>query len=128
MTHMPAPYAGSPGRWEFLFSRDGHAELTWSPTPDMANPFGSVHGGIIATVIDEACGAALMPLIETPSAPTVSLNVEYLHAVRIGETFTVRSHIVRQGRAMAIADAHILNGAGTMLVRGTCYFQIPRPT
>jgi uncharacterized protein (TIGR00369 family) len=101
--------------------------MSWSPTPDMANPFGSVHGGIIATVIDESCGAALMPLIEAASAPTVSLSVEYLHAVRIGGTYTVRSQIVRQGRAIAIADAHILNEEGTVLVRGTCFFQIPRP-
>ena len=123
---MPAPYADSPGRWEFLSSRDGHAEMSWSPTPDMANPFGSVHGGIIATVIDESCGAALMPLIETPSAPTVSLNVEYLHAVQVGGTYTVHSEIVRKGRAMAIADSRIHNAEGTILVRGTCYFQIPR--
>jgi uncharacterized protein (TIGR00369 family) len=124
---MPAPYADSPGRWEFLSSRDGHAEMSWSPTPDMANPFGSVHGGIVATAIDEACGTALMPLIETPSAPTVSLNVEYLHPVPIGGTYTVLGDIVRKGRAIAIADARILNEEGTTLVRGTCYFQIPRP-
>jgi acyl-coenzyme A thioesterase 13 len=124
---MPAPYAESPGRWQFLSSQDGKAEISWSPTPDMANPFGSVHGGIIATLIDESCGAALMPMIETPSAPTVSLNVEYLHPVLIGDTYTVVSEIVRKGRAMAIADARILNDEGTMLVRGTCFFQIPRP-
>jgi uncharacterized protein (TIGR00369 family) len=101
--------------------------MSWSPTPDMANPFGSVHGGIIATVIDESCGAALMPMIETPSAPTVSLNVEYLHPVPIGGTYTVISEIVRKGRAMAIADSRILNDEGTTIVRGTCFFQIPRP-
>jgi hypothetical protein len=28
---------------------------------------------------------------------------------------------------MAIADSRILNEKGTMLVRGTCFFQIPRP-
>jgi uncharacterized protein (TIGR00369 family) len=124
---MPAPYAESPGRWEFLSSQDGHAQMSWTPTPDMANPFGSVHGGIIATVIDESCGAALMPLIEAPSAPTVSLNVEYLHAVQIGGTYTVIGEIVRRGRAMAIADARILDEEGKMLVRGTCFFQLPRP-
>jgi uncharacterized protein (TIGR00369 family) len=93
----------------------------------MANPFGSVHGGIIATVIDESCGAALMPLIDAPSAPTVSLNVEYLYAVEIGHTYHVHSDIVRKGRAMAIADARILNEEGQLLVRGTCFFQVPRP-
>jgi acyl-coenzyme A thioesterase 13 len=126
-SEMPMPYGDSPGHWEFLSSEGGKAEMSWTPTPDMANPFGSVHGGIIATVIDESCGAALMPLIETPSAPTVSLNVEYLHAVPIGGTYTVRSEIVRKGRAIAIADSRIINDEGTMLVRGTCFFQIPRP-
>src|ERR1700759_666994 len=124
---MPAPYEDSPGRWQFLFSRDGHAKTSWTPPPDMANPFGSVHGGIIATAIDESCGAALMPLIEAPSAPTVSLNVEYLHAGQICGTYTVRSESVRKGRAMAIADARVLNDEGTVLVRGPCYFQVPRP-
>jgi uncharacterized protein (TIGR00369 family) len=122
---MPAPYADSPGRWEFLSSRDAHAEMSWSPTPDMANPFGSVHGGIIATVIDESCGAALMPLIEAPSAPTVALSVEYLHAVQIGGSYTVLSQIVRKGRAIAIADAHIENEEGTMLVRAPASFRFP---
>jgi uncharacterized protein (TIGR00369 family) len=123
---MPAPYADSPGRWEFRFSAEGHAEMSWTPTPDMANPFGSVHGGIIATAVDESCGAALMPLIEAPSAPTVSLNVEYLHAVQIGGTYTVVSEIVRRGRAIAIVDARVMNEEGTVLARGTCLFQIPR--
>src|SRR6202046_1775049 len=113
---MPAPYEDSPGHGEFLSSKDGKAEMSWTPTPDMANPFGSVHGGIIATVIDESCGAALMPLIESPSAPTVSLNVEYLHAVPIGGTYTVRSEIVRKGRAMAIVDGELRNDEVTLLV------------
>jgi acyl-coenzyme A thioesterase 13 len=86
-----------------------------------------VHGGIIATVIDESCGAALMPLIETPSAPTVSLHVEYFYSVQIGGTYTILSEIVRKGRAIAIADARILDKDGKLLVRGTCFFQIPRP-
>src|SRR5580693_10024585 len=112
---MPSPYAESRGRWQFLSSQHGKAEMSWTPTPDMANPFGSVHGGIIATVIDESCGAALMPMIETPSAPTVSLNVEYLHPVLIGGTYTVVSEVVRKGRAMAIADARILDEGGKLL-------------
>jgi uncharacterized protein (TIGR00369 family) len=123
---MPAPYADSPGRWEFLSSQEGHAEMTWTPTPDMANPFGSVHGGIIATVIDESTGAALMPLIEAPSAPTVSLRVEYLYPVAVGRTYSVLSDVARKGRAMAIVDARIVDEEGKVLVRGTSFFQVPR--
>jgi uncharacterized protein (TIGR00369 family) len=107
--------------------QDGQAEMSWTPTPDMANPYGSVHGGIIATIIDEVTGAAVTSSIEASSAPTVSLNVEYLHPIQIGGTYTAVGEIVRMGRAMAIVDARILNEGGKLLVRGTCIFQIPRP-
>jgi uncharacterized protein (TIGR00369 family) len=124
---VPAPYADSPGRWKILLMQDGKSEMSWTPTPDMANPFGSVHGGIVATVIDEVTGAAVMSTIEAGSAPTVSLNVEYLHAIPIGGTYTAFGEIVRRGRAMAIADGRILDEEGKVLARGTCIYQIPRP-
>jgi uncharacterized protein (TIGR00369 family) len=107
--------------------QDGKAEMSWTPTPDMANPFGSVHGGIVATVIDEVTGAAVMSSIESGTAPTVSLSVEYLHAIPIGGTYAVAGEIVRMGRAMAIVDGRIMNEEGKLLVRGTCIYQIPRP-
>jgi len=125
---MSAPYAHSPGRWKTVLKQDGKAEMSWTPTPDMANPFGSVHGGIIATVIDETAGAAVVSSIEAGSAPTVTMNVEYLHAIPIGATYTAVGEIVRMGRAMVIADARIVNTEGELLVRGTCIYQIPRPT
>jgi len=124
---VAAPYADSPGRWKTVLMQDGRAEMSWTPTPDMANPFGSVHGGIIATVVDEVTGAAVMSSIESASAPTVSMHVEYLHAIPIGGTYTAFGEIVRMGRAMVIADARILNDEGKVLARGTCIYQIPRP-
>jgi uncharacterized protein (TIGR00369 family) len=124
---VATPYADSPGRWKTVLMQDGQAEMTWTPTPDMANPFGSVHGGIIATVVDEVTGAAVTSSIEAASAPTVSLNVEYLHAIPIGGTYTVLGEIARMGRAMAIVDARIIDEEGKLLARGTCIYQIPRP-
>jgi uncharacterized protein (TIGR00369 family) len=120
-------FGDSPGRWKTVRAEDGRAEMSWTPGLDMANPFGSIHGGVIASVIDEVCGAALVSSIEAESTPTVSLNVEYLHAIPVDGTYTVLGEIVRIGRAMAIVDARIQNGEGKLLARGTCFFQIPRP-
>ena len=107
--------------------QDGQAEMSWTPTPDMANPVGNVHGGVIATIIDEVTGAAVMSAIEAGSAPTVSMNVDYLHALPIGGNYTAIGEVVRMGRALAIVDARILSEEGKVLARGTCIFQIPRP-
>jgi uncharacterized protein (TIGR00369 family) len=123
---MSMLYGDSPGRWNITVAENGHSEGSWTPTSDMANPFGNVHGGVIATVIDEVTGAAVMTSIESPSAPTVSLQVEYLYGIAIGDTYTIMGDIVRIGRTMAIVDARILNEEGKVFARGTCIFQIPR--
>jgi uncharacterized protein (TIGR00369 family) len=122
-----APFAESPGRWTFVSQGEGRSEATWSPTPDMANPVGNVHGGVIATVIDEVTGLAVITMVEAESAPTVSLHIDYLHAVPVGGTYTAVGEVVRIGRAVAIADARILDQAGKVLARGTGIYQIPRP-
>jgi uncharacterized protein (TIGR00369 family) len=121
------PYGDSPGRWKSTRSQDGQAEMSWTPTADMANPFGSVHGGIIATVIDEVTGAVGDSMTDIRAAPTVSLSVEYLYAIAVGGTYAATGEVVRKGRAMAIVDGRILDQEGKILARGTCIYQIPRP-
>jgi uncharacterized protein (TIGR00369 family) len=118
-------FAG-PGRWKIITMQDGRSEATWTPTPDMGNPVGNVHGGVIATVIDELTGAAVISAIDAESTPTVSLQVEYLHAIPIGGTYRAFGEVVRVGRAVAIADARIVGDDDKVLARGTCIFQVPR--
>jgi uncharacterized protein (TIGR00369 family) len=55
------------------------------------------------------------------------MNIDYLHAVPIGGTYTAVGEVVRLGRAMAVADERILSEEGKVLARGTCINQIPRP-
>jgi uncharacterized protein (TIGR00369 family) len=124
-----ADYEGlfnGPGRWKVVTMREGKAEASWSPTPDMANPIGNVHGGVVATIIDELTGAAVISMIEAESAPTVSMHVDFLRPIPIGATYTGVGEVIRLGRATAVADARIVDAAGEVLARGTCVFQVPR--
>jgi uncharacterized protein (TIGR00369 family) len=131
MTAVPGTtgglFAGHPGRWKITSMANGRSEATWTPTPDLANPVGNVHGGVIATVIDELTGAAVISAIEAASTPTVSMQVDYLHAIPIGPTYRGFGEVVRVGRAVAIADARIVDADDRVLARGTCIFQVPRP-
>jgi uncharacterized protein (TIGR00369 family) len=114
-------------RWTFVSMGDGRSEVSWTPGPDMANPVGNVHGGLVATVIDEVAAMATISAIERQgSVPTVSIHVDYLHGIAIGATYTARGEVVRVGRAVAIADAQIVDGDNRVLARGTCIFQLPR--
>ena len=47
----------------------------------VSNPFtGVVHGGVIASLLDIACGSAAMTVLSTPAvAPTMDLRLDYMH-------------------------------------------------
>ena len=69
------------------------------------NPHGSVHGGVLATMIDVAMGAAVRD--GTDGTPvTVSLSVSYLEPGRAGRleaTATVR----KRGRRLTVVAAEV---------------------
>jgi uncharacterized protein (TIGR00369 family) len=103
---------------------DGRSEATWAPSPEWANPVGNVHGGYTALLVDNVAGMALMSIIGT-GAPTVSLKVDYLHAMPMGQIYTARGDVVRAGKATAIVDVHVYDPEELLVARGTCYFQLP---
>ena len=103
---------------------DGHSEVTWAPSPEWANPVGNVHGGYTAMLVDNVAGMALMSIIGS-GAPTVSLKVDYLHAMPMDRPYTARGEVVRAGKATAIVDVHVYDPDELLVARGTCYFQLP---
>ena len=117
-------HAYRPANLTVLSMADGRSEATWTPRRDWANPVGNVHGGYIALLVDDVAGMALMSLIGT-GAPTVSLKVDYLHAMPMDRTYTARGEIVRAGKATAIVDVHVYDPDERLAARGTCYFQLP---
>ena len=117
-------YSYRPANLTAVLMADGRSEATWTPSSDWANPVGNVHGGYIALLVDDVAGMALMSLIGT-GAPTVSLKVDYLHALPMGRIYTARGEIVRAGKATAIVDVHVYDPDELLVARGTCYFQLP---
>ena len=81
-------------------------------------PPGHAHGGIVATLLDEAMGK--VNKLHGVVALTRSMEVEYLRPVPLHQPLTVESHSVRvRGRrhlyAASILDA---KGKGEVLARG----------
>ena len=79
--------------------------------PDLANPIGLMHGGIIASLIDTGLAYALLlrediqdALHAGRSLVTVDLRVKYLRPVSAGAV-TCESRIIRRGRQIIHIDA-----------------------
>lgn len=83
---------------------------------------GMGHGGIIATLLDEAMGKACR--FREVRAVTAELSVQYLKPVKVDEEIVVEGFETDQkGRNLFLAG-EIRNAAGDVLARGTGRFVV----
>jgi uncharacterized protein (TIGR00369 family) len=69
------------------------------------NPHGTVHGGVLATMIDVAMGAAVAA--GTEGAPvTVSLTVTYLEPGRPGR-LEATARVRKRGKRLTVVEAEV---------------------
>ncbi|MGH9774999.1 MAG: PaaI family thioesterase [Candidatus Acidiferrales bacterium] len=86
---------------------------------------GFLHGGIIATLLDEAMGK--VNRFRGVRAVTAELHVEYLKPVHVGAQIVVEAYEERvEGRNLFHAG-EIRDAAGTVLARGRGRFVQARP-
>ena len=82
----------------------------WVPS-DMLESFeGTIHGGIIATVMDEAMSQAIMA--RDWEAVTAELNVRYRAYVSPGESLFVSGWLVSRHKKLIKAEASVRTSAG----------------
>lgn len=83
-------------------------------------PPGYVHGGIVATLLDEAMSKINRPL--DVLAVTRHMEIDYLRPVPLYQPLKVTSrHVRREGRKL-FHQAEILSSDGTVLARGQAIF------
>ncbi|MDP8255047.1 MAG: PaaI family thioesterase [Candidatus Alcyoniella australis] len=90
---------------EILKLDNGSVVVRFSPTDEMANPFGTVQGGILAGMLDNCIGPALVSAVPDRQASLVQLSVSYLGAARPGQTLIGRARVVKHGRTQALIEA-----------------------
>jgi uncharacterized protein (TIGR00369 family) len=107
-------------------AHSGHGSVTVTGKVERRhlNINGVVHGGVYATILDTAMGAAVVSLLgEGETTATTSLYVEFLRAAREGETLTARGDVLRRGRHIAFAEGNLSGSEGRTFsqARGTWY-------
>lgn len=71
-----------------------------------ANPGGSLHGGVIATLCDVACYAALQSSLRAgEDAVTHDLHVSVMRAARRGDRVRFHARLIKRGRSLAFLEA-----------------------
>jgi uncharacterized protein (TIGR00369 family) len=86
---------------------------------DHLQPFGIVHGGVLATLIDTATfWAAFMRLPEDAGLVNVDLKLNYLKAVSRGH-LRAQGECLRAGRQISYTVASVFDQAGELVAHGT---------
>jgi uncharacterized protein (TIGR00369 family) len=100
---------------------DGRVVLEATPGVHVYNPQGTAHGGFAATMLDFACGyAVLSKMVGGHAFATLELKVAY-HKAMTHHTGPVRAEgrIVTIGRRAAFTEARLTDAAGKLYASAT---------
>ena len=82
-------------------------------------PFGIVHGWVLATLIDTATfWAAFLRLPDGDGLVNIDLKLNYLKAVREG-VLRAEGRCLRHGRSISYAESSVMDEDGDLLAHGT---------
>ncbi len=100
---------------------DGEIELICEPGSHQFNPYGIMHGGPIATLLDTAAGVAVHTTLPKGTGyTTLDLISHYLRPITLDTgPLTVRGRVTSGGRRVAVSEAEITNAEGKKLATAT---------
>ncbi|MGN0065111.1 MAG: PaaI family thioesterase [Nocardioides sp.] len=117
----PAPIAVTLGMDEFIVER-GSVTVTLTPSRERHyNPIGSVHGGVISTLLDTAAACSVhSTLAEGEGYTSLDLTVKFLRTVteESGQLRCV-GRVIQRGRRTALAEAQLFDAAGKLVAHAT---------
>ena len=88
-------------------AEDGRSRLEFSAEPKHLNAAGTVHGGVLATLVDAAMGSAARSRTDDGEVPATSqLTIAYLSAAREG-LLVVNARVRKRGDHLLLCDANI---------------------
>ena len=85
------------------------------------NPIGSVHGGVLATLLDSAMACSVQSTLAAGiGCTTLELNVNYVRAVSIlSGRIRCEGNVLSSGRRVATAEGRILDDNGKLYAHAT---------
>lgn len=114
---------------EMIDVSEGHVVFSAEPAEYHYNPLGTVHGGVVATLLDSAMGCAVQSLLPAGTGyTTLEIKVNYLRPITTATgTITCEGTIIHLGGRIATAQARITDAAGKLYAHSTATCIILRP-
>lgn len=97
----------------------GRAEGVLEVGPNSINPYGNVHGGALATLMDTVAGCCACS--KGGSCVTANCTMEFLRPAT-GPTITCVATPKKLGKTLSVVQAELRNAQGALVATGTYTF------
>jgi uncharacterized protein (TIGR00369 family) len=104
---------------------NGQSEIAIEMREELANHFHSLHGGVIATLLDVAMATAGRSLNPDLGVATVSMTTNFLSSPKEGR-IVARGRIQKAGRNMVFCEGEVVDATGTLVATGIGTFLVRR--
>lgn len=98
---------------------EGEIKMQFSTEQYMLNPIGILHGGIMATMLDEVMGAASFTLGRPTGYATINMNVDYLMPAKKGDIIYGTGKVLRAGKTILHIESKLLNIDNKVIAKAT---------
>jgi uncharacterized protein (TIGR00369 family) len=107
----------------------GQISVELDPELRHYNPLGSVHGGVLSTMLDTAAGCSVHSTLEPGEGYTsLDLTVKFLRAVTVDSgRLRAEGSVIQRGRRTALAQAQLFDAAGKLVAHATSSCMIFSP-
>lgn len=103
-------------------AEENYTLLSLEVRDDLLNPGGTLHGGALVTLADDAMGLALRHI---PSYTTMDIDHRYLRAARSGDRILAEAKLVKNGRTIIIMECKMYNQKEELIGLSTAsYFRL----
>lgn len=99
----------------FVAAEHGYIRLTARADARHTNPYGPVHGGFAATVLDSAGACAVQAALDVGvGSTTIDLHVKYLRPLPQDSLLIAESRVTNLSRRLGTAEATLKDEAGKL--------------
>ncbi len=118
---LPPPPIGETLGMENFGGEHGSFHVELVPQHRHYNPLGTVHGGVISTLLDTAAGCSVHSTLAVGEGYTsLDLTVKFLRPVTVASArLRAEGRVIHRGRRTALAEATLYDAAGRQVAHAT---------
>jgi uncharacterized protein (TIGR00369 family) len=118
---LPPPPIASLMDMTLVEAAPGTATFICEPDESHYNPIGTVHGGLVCTLLDSALGCAVQTtLTQGQGYTSIEIKVNYLRPVLAGSgRLTCVATVTKPGNRVAFADGVVTDASGKTVATAT---------